>query len=236
MEQDYQVFKLYTPFRNQLRQYNIIDRIYVIWGYSRNLSKNLPIPEDIEYDRIFLTYSKEIRALKGIAFFEQVFLYKECLLHCSNFSSQNKLKKRANLAKIVNYLRLVLHEKVDMLYMKEEEIFKHLFRISHRQFIWQEINDFTIWRYYRIFSQPSIDALIQKNTGLSVREIVLLGIILYDHFLITFCLSKGLEWVKIDSIGKEKFKCFFDLFSSSIREYKEVINASQEMNEHFFYA
>lgn len=47
-EKELFISSLYTPFRNQIRQYNLIDSLIVIWGYARNFTFDLPFPSEIE--------------------------------------------------------------------------------------------------------------------------------------------------------------------------------------------
>jgi hypothetical protein len=59
-----------------------------------------------------------------------------------------------------------------------------LSRIMHRQIAWQQFRPQTkhTYRYYRIFSDPAVDAICRKVVGLSVDALYYQGVLAYAHF------------------------------------------------------
>lgn len=170
------VFDLYKPFRNKLREVALIDSLYVIWCFSRNFTFNLPFPNDVQLPANFNPLAPiNDRRYFGIPEFEQEFLMKEVILNSPSHSTPKSFKKTEVLRKVVNYMRQVLSEKIDVKY-KPDNFLLQFNRIAHKQFVWQiPVTQRTILRYYKIFSDKDVDQLIIKKLTFSTHQIHTLG-------------------------------------------------------------
>ena len=233
------IFSLYKPFRNQLRGYNLFDSLQLIWGYSRNFTFNLPLPDDIELPNGF-NPSDDIndRRFKSIPEFEQEFLLKEIIINCHTLPipSGFSLKRKDKLAKLIYYLRHTLNEKIDQKYNTQDDFLLEFNRMTHRQFGWQlSYNSNIILRYYKIYSEPAVDTIIKNKLQLNTFEIFVLGI--YFFYLTGQLFKIDINYnSRISFITNEKIKIFFNHFAVPIEKAKEELKAYQQMNENIFYS
>ncbi|MDP3555944.1 MAG: hypothetical protein Q8T03_01145 [Bacteroidota bacterium] len=238
IEQDDQIFNLYKPFRNQLRQFEVLDSLRVLWAFAGNYSSGNQLPADIEIPGGF-NYSDEVsdRKYRGVFDHEIDFLSKEIIINCQKVASrENSLKYKRHLGKLVNYVRQILVEKIDLCQKDfQQDFFLSFNRLVHHQFPWQEnTNRQSIIRYYKIFSDEKVNVLVKKITGLSTYEIFLIG---FFYFSIT---SNQFEnYLPSNSetrlITIEMLNLFFANYSISISNLKEAMIATQQINCNLFY-
>ena len=159
------VYSLYKPFRNQIRNYNLLDSLYVIWGYSRNFTFDLPFPSDIELPAGFNPNDElNNRRYRGLPEFEQEFLMKEFILNCDPNLTSKSLKSKSNLSKLVNYLRRDFNDTVDKHFTIAGDFMLEFNRMAHRQFNWQVgYNTNVIFRYYKVYSDVEVAAIVKKR-------------------------------------------------------------------------
>ena len=108
------IFEFYKPFRNQLRQFQVFDSLYVIWGYGRNYTFDKPFPADIERPGRFNPNDtdKFSRKYWGIHDHELEFLTREIVLHADIGRTTESLRNRKKTHKLLNYLRGTLDEEI----------------------------------------------------------------------------------------------------------------------------
>ncbi len=236
--QNDKIFYTYTPFRNKLRNLNLIDSIYVIWAFSRNLTFDLPIPNNIQIPNEFNSLTNEERRYKSIPEFELEFLLREIILNCHDLPKKDTIKDYKTLAKIVNYLRKELSEEVSkhtFAKIHEDDIFLEFNRMAHRQFIWQlGYNRNIIIRNFKIYSNKNIEQLIINKLGLSTLEFFILGFFFFKISADVFSINLPYK-SKIETINEDKIALFLSYFSIKIDSVKEQLKEVQQMNENIFY-
>ena len=232
------VFELYKPFRNQLRNLELMDALYVIWGFARNLTFDLPLPDDIQRPQRFNPRSdKNTRRYRGINDFELEFLYKEMLLHAvPDLPAKHDPKQVDTLAKLVNYMRHNLSNQIDAKYADRDLIMVNFNRTFHQQFKWQQsYTRNAIFRYYKIFAAPEVGHLVQQVYGLTTWELFVLG---FFFFRITGDQFKNRHPYpsRFDRLDNEMVTRFFRVFAATIPEIRQEIEQHQQMNENLMYA
>ena len=235
-EQNDKVFDLYKPLRNKIRNHNLIEALFLVWSYSRNYTFNYSIPPEVELPNGF-SQSMDInyRRLNGVNEFELEFLTREFILHCHTRKDEKSILKKAYFGKIINYLRSDLDNGLHEIFDRGN-ILLDSHRWSHRQFKWQiGYNKTDMLRYHKIFSDPKVDALITKKTGLSVNEIHLVG-------FYTFSISANVFRDKYPiisnstAVSQVMFDKFFSLFSMTIEEAQKSIKETYRMDETILYS
>lgn len=233
--QDNEVYSLYTPLRNRVREYNLLDGLYVIWGFARNLIFNDPFPFDIQKAPGFDPFGDiNNKRQKGIPEFELNFLLKQFILHCTLYRSKKDLKEFRNWGKIVNEFRKLknsLHKSLD----DPSNLFIEFNRHFHDQFKWQ--NSFRLEymiRYYKIYNTEELRPIIEAKTGLSLFELFLSGIVYMGRMKECFLCSKLVS--NLSKITTETLDKFVDLYSITIEDAKKEIAKHQQMNENLFYS
>lgn len=227
----------YKEFKDELRKYSLLESVYVIWCYSRNLTFHRPFPQDIELPIDFNPSSNiELRKIKGIPEFEQDFLIKEIILNCTQLYTGHTLRRVANLSKLVNILRLVLREEVSKNLVTETDLLVELNRMLHNQQKWQHHNQNTIMRYYKVFGYDELNKMVQEKLGITTKELIIAGFYLF--------FESGKQFINpypiLDSfsnkiLSKNVFEVIFKHYAISIEAAKEELEKHQKINENILY-
>jgi hypothetical protein len=231
------IYSLYKPFRNQIRNYNLLDSLYLIWGYSRNFTFNLNFPSDIEKPNGFLPHEDiNHRRYYSIPEFEQEFLLKEFILNCDAWQTKYSLKQKNKLSKLVNYLRFSFIDEIDKHFTTQGDFLLEFNRMAHRQFNWQlGYNPKEIFRYYKVYADKEVSTIIKNKFKLTTYEIFIIGFFFFrwsaEHFRTNLPFTS-----EFTLISDEMIEIFFQNFSMSMEEAKEELKASQQMNENLFYS
>jgi hypothetical protein len=88
-----------------LAKFNVIDSLYVIWGYSRNYTFNNEFPGDIEKAFNFNPNEpdKFTRQYHGGLFDHELeFLQKEFIINCDIAKTTNSIREQKHFAKTLN--------------------------------------------------------------------------------------------------------------------------------------
>ena len=237
VEIDNFIYSLYKPFRNQIKQYNLLESLAVIWSYSRNFTFDLPFPSDIELpNHFFPSDDINIRRYRGLPEFEQEFLLKEFIINCDRSTTKYSLKQKIKLSKLINYLRFSFNDEIDKKYTTNGDFLLEFNRMAHRQFNWQMgYNQKIIFRYYKVYVDADVSSIIKRKFKLTSYELFIIGFFLFiwtgDHFRTDLPFRS-----EVSLITSEMIDIFFQNFSISIEQAKEELKACQQMNANIFYS
>jgi len=233
---DSRVYELYKPLRNHLRKLKLDDSLYVIWSYIQHLQfRGFSIPtNEIEVIPKFLN-ADYIQKLRWCSPWEIETLTREIILNSSEFSSDKTIAKWNYFANTINKLK-ELENKISGLYINQDNILIELFRIAHRQFLWQTgpSNKFLV-RYYKIFSSPDLNKIIEKTVGLSVKSLYSVGMMFIGAYLKSPAINMPIN-IEVQGINRDNIENFLECFSSTIKDLKKKLNHEQEMNSKFAYS
>ena len=120
----------------------------------------------------------------------------------------------------MNRLKNIENEITKQFYSKDNVLLE-MYRLAHREFPWQSLPS-SIWinRYYKNFSHPKLDAIIQRVTGLTAQELYMFGLGLTGFYLQTFALDYPAR-IELPNIAPEKFDLFLQRFSKDLSEIKK---------------
>lgn len=236
---DDEVFEIYRQFRNKIARFNVVDSLYVLWGYSRNYTFDQEFPRDIEKpagfnpnepDRFIRKYNK------GIFDHELEFLQKEFILNCDIAKTKYSFREQKHFPKVMNLLRGDLENKIGGKYTNQNNILLDFNRMAHRQFKWQTgYGRETIFRYYQIYSDNTIAELITEKFKLTPQQLFLIGFLLFGwtgtHFKTALPFKSNVK-----AITNEMMETFISHFSWTIQEAKIELKKFQQINENVFYS
>jgi hypothetical protein len=214
-----------------------MDSLAVTRAYFQYLQFGQALPNDIQVDPAFLRAVS--RYDKKVYEWELEILVKEIILNAdyNNSSSGKTIKQWHYFSKAVNEIK-DLENIISIKYANlfKENILLELYRISHRQFPWQS-NPNLIWitRYYKIFSNSELNLIIQKNIGLTTKELYTLGLAIIGIYLNNFVLHYP-PTLFIGGIDKLKFDRFLDHFCIDMVSVREKIKETQLYNQDFSYS
>jgi hypothetical protein len=236
-KRDEDLFEIYKPFRNKLSKFNVLDSLYLIWGYSRNYTFDQEFPEDIEKPFGFNPYepNKFDRKYRGILDHELELLQKEIILNCDIAKTKYTLRENKYFRNVVNYLRDTFENKISLKYTNQDNIILEFNRIAHRQFKWQlGYNQETIFRYYQIYSDPILSEIILKRFNLTTQQLFLIGFVFFTWSGKSFRTELPMR-SEVKTLTNEMIEIFLSHFSMTIDEARKELKEFQEINENYYY-
>jgi len=228
---DNNLYNSYKPLKNHLRQTFVIESLYVIWAYSAYLQFKNPIPRNIEF------LQSAITSLTMITGWELELLARETIINAEESGYFKKtLKKWSYFAGAINKLKDTENE-ISKLYIDEKNVLLELYRLAHRQFPWQtQTSRQYITRYFKIFSYPTIDEIIQRKIGFSsVQKLYFLGMLFWGFFMKKAFLKFPLSIVGMQEINTQDLELFLNFSSKNLNDLKYLLKNDQEINEKFAY-
>jgi hypothetical protein len=220
------MYEYYKPLRDLLRNLTLMECLGVCRAYTQFLQHGIPFPSGIQVPKVFE---------KGVVReWELEVLVKECLLHCPEQGSSD-FRDWPTLIKAISILRKLENE-VYRLHTKSHDIHHEIFRMSHRQFPWQQPLDTlpTIIRYFKIFSRPDLSELIQNRTGLNACQLYSIGLALCNTYAHSFALTIPVRTLP-SGIDTNSFEKFLAYFSMDLANAREQIGVAQSFDEDFAY-
>ena len=236
MDRNENINLAYKPLRNHLCKVEVIDSLYVIWAYMRNINQNKPFPPNISF------YSElpkldQIQKIRIVSPWELEILAREIIVNSYlNLSSPKTLRDGNYFAGAINKLKEI-DGAISKEYINPGNIIKELmFRIAHRQFEWQlhRVNAANLARYFRIFNYPEVSKIIEAESGLSTQKIFGIGMVLWNHFTDKFKSA----YINFDlpEINNEDVTLFEKIYCIDIGDLKPIIKNEIQVNEKFNYA
>ncbi len=230
------ISSLYKPFRNQIRQYNLLESLKVIWSYARNYTFDLPFPSEVETNYKFNPNAPlSERKHWGIYEFEQEYFLKEFIINCDRGGTKHSLFKIDRFAKLINYIRRDFKDKIDSKYPVENFTLEFN-RMAHNQFVWQQVDDqTTIVRYFKLYSYNDVNEIIKNKFTLPIHELSVIGYLLYYHTGRVF-RTKLPYVLDFKFVNNDMVKIYFDHFSIDMEDVRNELSKYQQMNENIFYS
>ena len=207
MRSENNIYHLYKPLRNYLKQFSTMDSLGVIRAYLQYMQFGQGFPYDVQVDDSFLRAKSKPES--GVYEWQLETLAKEIILNTETTTTNKTLREWRYFSGALNKLK-DFENNISIQYSDifKKQILIELYRISHRQFPWQtHPNLISLTRYYKIFSHPEIDSIIQKNTGLTTKELYVIGFAFTGVYIEFFSLNYPPE-LQILGITQEKIDKF----------------------------
>jgi len=236
MTQNKNIYNVYKPLRNNLRKLCLEDSLFVIWNYTQYLQFGKKISEMIEVDPA-LVRSKDTISWRPHEW-ELELLTKEIIINSQETCSLSiSLKSWHYFFNVLIKLR-VLRDEIAKTYIDEENALTEFYRIAHRQFLWQSRPNLKfLFRYYKIFSDFTINDIVQKIVGINVHDLYFIGLAFIEIYSNKPDISLPLK-VDLDKVGinLDKVNIFLNFTSEKLSILKEKIVEEQEFNDKFEYS
>lgn len=228
-------YELYKPLRNHLRRYPLIESLAVIRAYTQYLQFNQPFPADVKVNPAFLQASM---AEKGVYEWELELLTREIILN-SPGEAQLDMRSWQHFSSAVNKLKQLensIHGSLKYKPLFRENILQELFRISHRQFHWQQKpNSEDLIRYFKIFGQAELDAILIREIGISARQLYAIGLAIMGLYLENFGVNHPVRIEVPGLVTQEHVDRFIGLFAIELNDLKDNIKKAQSYDQDFAY-
>ena len=115
-------------------------------------------------------------------------------------------------------------------------VLQELFRISHRQFQWQQKpNSDDLIRYFKIFGRPDLNAILIRELGMSAQQLYSLGLALTGVYLETLGVRDPVRVELEDIVTQQEADRFIRLFAIELDELKAKMIEVQSYDQDFAY-
>lgn len=220
----------YKPFRNLLRQYNLLEGLEDVWRYSSHLDNGAPLPAS-------LTNSlPHFSALGDLVYpWEMEVIAKEIIMHASN-AGERDMKHWRNIAPIVNHVHRLEEVATQLTFASGADVMLDVHRVIQRQVPWQDKGGArAIMRAFKVFGEQAMDAIIQREMGMSAKQFFLLGIAVSGHLLRRPGLVTTNDY-SVLGISRDASAAFFDRVTSGLDALRASIQRQQRYDADWLYA
>lgn len=231
------IYSLYCPLRNYLRQQKLNESLLAIHAHVQFLQFHRPLPRYITGEPFgYRSMSKFSDLLNFHVFpWELTVICKEVLLNSQQYGPAHSLLEWHYFSGAVNKLK-GLENEIAKTFSTKENVLLELFRISHRQFRWQRQPTMDApARYWKIFSYQNLHKVVEKSIGLTIEEIIKIGMSLLGVYQDKIALFYPLR-SQLPGITQDKIDTFLKHFCIDYDELKKGLAAEQQYNEKFVYA
>lgn len=213
------IYDAYKPLRNYLRQCALETTLADMWQLSQHVANPAAMLPPAQADE--RPYS-----LDGQLFpWDLPAIAREVLLHAQQRGGTKRLNSLAAVQTVVNSLRNTNNEGSKLRLTGQDDVFNELLRISHHQFPWQQGNLYkSLIRHFKIFGAPSVAPILERHTGLTVREFFFLGFAIAGHLLRRFDINSAQDYREF-GISEAKATAFFSRLSMSIGDLRPLLAA-----------
>ena len=205
----------------------------VVRAYLQHFQFGQALPNDIEVHPK-IRYARSMPE-RGVFEWELEILAKEIILNSPD-QGETELLRWNEFSGAINKLKEFenslggRHKKI-----VAPNILVELYRIAHRQFHWQvRPNAIMLARYYRLFSHPEMDALCQREMGLSAKKLYTIGLMFTGAYLDRFGLTYPFT-INVPDITQEQFDAFVSRFACEITDLREAIRSHQSYDQDYAY-
>jgi hypothetical protein len=109
-------------------------------------------------------------------------------------------------------------------------------RIAHRQFPWQfKVGVNPLMRALKIFGRPAVDAIVVRELGMTMRQILLMALALVGHFEKTGWISTNEDCREL-GISQEVSRAFLKRLTSAIEDLRTETAKQQSFGPDWLYA
>ena len=231
------VYSLYKPLRNALRKQPLLPSLQVIWAWMQHLQFSEALPD-------WLGVPDQIRRSppgphKGIYEWELALLARELIAEAplrAPLDARRNLYTWGEFARVVNKLK-DLDNAISASYPElfRDRIMFEMSRIAHHQFRWQHGMRADVTRYFKIFSHPGMDAILQAHLGISARGLLTVGLSAAGHYLGQFNLPVPARH-QLGGVSSEQIEWFFNAYGRDLDDMRKQCADARTFDERFVYS
>lgn len=216
----------YKPLRNLLRQYNLQDSIEDIWWYFQAVDHHSS-NEKVWTGKGFIKLNAELHK------WEIAILAREIALNATPRGTL-RLRPWPNMARVLNMLRTVTNDMVGPA-MTPDQAYNSLNPTGHLQFPWQRTRQLNaLMRYFKVFSEPDVERLLIRQTGVSTKEWFLVGFATVGLLQHRCTISAHQDYRSV-AIELERSKTVFDKLSQPLEELQSKVNDAARYDDTWMY-
>lgn len=218
----------YKPLRNFVAKLDRTAALLQICRFYQNIQYGESIP--LQFSRI---HPNGKCSIKGVVFpWELDILAREVILNSGVGATKNLFEPRDFVSAIEKIRKLQDQQVHGRL---EKMIFQEMHRIIQQQFPWQAHTvELRLARYFRIYRAPEVEALLEKETGLTIKKFYLLGMATAGAFISKNSYDLNTDFTQL-GITDQQRDSFFSLIAMDFQQLRERTKSVQEYNENWSY-
>ena len=223
-------YELYKPFRNYIRQFDLVESLVDIWSYSLNVIDKKPLPNGYA-----VGLNSRLQKVNDFIFpWDLEILTREIILNARNGGNLN-LKWWINMARAMNHIRRLEDAVSADVDGKSLDVIFELHRIAHRQFPWQVGGGMApMMRAFKIFGESAVEEIVVREMGMTTQQFMLLGIAVSGSFLTKPMMSINQDYRTL-GIPKDASAAFFRRFTRTIDEIRSETAETQRYDQDWLY-
>ena len=166
----------YKPFRNYMRRFERVGSLVDVWCLALHIMNDRALPPDYLVGKPFGVYHKD-----NLWPWDLDILARETVLNATTRGDRN-LRRWNDLAGAINYIR-DLDNAGYAASGDDRDVLFEMHRIAHRQFPWQiRVGINPLMRAFKIFGRDAVNAIVVREFGMTMRQVLLMGIAMTGHF------------------------------------------------------
>jgi hypothetical protein len=159
-------------------------------------------------------------------------LARETVLNATTRGDRN-LRKWNDLAGAINYIRDL--DNAGYAASGDDVLFE-MHRIAHRQFPWQiSVGINPLMRAFKIFGRDAVDAIVVREFGMTMRQVLLIGIAITGHFQRAAEMSNKQDYHEL-GIPQAAAHAFLTRLTSPIDDLRAITSKQQSYGPDWLYA
>ena len=218
----------YKPFRNYMRRLSLAESLVNVWRYSLHILNDAPLPADYAIGKPPFEPIK-----RNVWPWELDILAREIVLNATT-KGDHSLRRWNDLAGAINHINRLDNEAY-VAFGDQREVLLEMHRIVHRQFPWQTgVGVNPLMRAFRIFGRGAVEAIVIREFGLTMRQILLIGMAMIGHFQ----KSAGMSNYDCSELGvpQDSSRAFFARLTSTIDALRDLTVKQQSYDPDWTYA
>lgn len=222
-------YPAYKPLRNFIKQIELLPSLTALWGYGVHVVHKRPLFPGLAANRPPFTDVRQYLYPWDIEL-----LVREVLLHGGDRPGPALVDWNV-LAKVTNQLR-----KFDDLSFggngEHPDVMLHLQRLAHRQFRWQgsALGPAPITRALMVYGGAELEAMTQRQFGMSMLQLVQLSIAIGGHFMTSSGMTIGQDYGVL-GISRESSRAYLEHISCSVTELRDSLALQQRYDHTWAY-
>jgi hypothetical protein len=218
----------YKPFRNYMRRFSRLDSLVDVWQYFLHVLNDVPLPPGYAVDRPSFEPVK-----RNVWPWELEIVAREIVLN-STTKGDRTLRRWNDLAGAINHIKR-LDEEAYAAFGDQPDVLLEMYRIAHRQFPWQNrLGVNPLMRAFKIFGRSAVEAIVIQEFGLTMRQVILIGMAMTGHFQKSAIMSKY-DCSEL-GIPQDPARAFFARLTSTIDELRAITVKQQSYGPDWTYS
>lgn len=233
---DPKVFDLYKTFRNYLRKFDLNSSLLGLHAHSQFQQFHEPIPQYIKgFPMSYRYFSKFLDfASYGLYPWQIALLTKEIIINAQNIGGMKSMVDWHSFSTALNKLKYV-EDQVSALYITDSNLLLEINRIVHNQ-TWQISPSMGfLGRYWHIYNQTELKELIDKQIGISLYEIFIIGFAFIGLYQDKIALNYP-PIIQLPNITNEKLNKFIAKFAIDLEILKQLLIEGEQFNDKYTYS